>query len=127
MALRATSMEQEYVQPIFLTNKYSKIGAEDKSPCDELDLLFPYRGSYGTNCKPFHYIRYLTSSFSYLCGNIYFQTSWAENTVQNIKKKGMNANEYIMKIRSLSDKLAAIGEPLSFKDQLVYILNGLGP
>ena len=38
----------------------------------------------------------------------------------------MNANEYIMRIRSLSDKLAAIGEPLSFKDQLVYVLNCLG-
>ena len=38
----------------------------------------------------------------------------------------MSANEYIMKIRNLSDKLAAIGEPLTFKDQLVYVLNGLG-
>ena len=35
-------------------------------------------------------------------------------------------NEYLAQIKDIFDKLAAIGEPLSYKDKLMFVFNGLG-
>lgn len=47
--------------------------------------------------------------------------------LQNIKKDGLSADEYILKLRSVVDKLASIGEPVSHNDQNIYLLRGIWP
>lgn len=37
----------------------------------------------------------------------------------------MTAMQYIQKLKSLSNRLASIGEPVSKKDYLIYLFNGL--
>ncbi|KAL5580052.1 hypothetical protein UlMin_012494 [Ulmus minor] len=45
--------------------------------------------------------------------------------LQTTKKNSMSMIEFIMKIKSLSDSLAAIGEPVSDPDQIMNLLAGL--
>ena len=35
-------------------------------------------------------------------------------------------NEYLAQIKNIFDKHAAIGEPLSYRDKLMFVFNGLG-
>ncbi|KAL5580162.1 hypothetical protein UlMin_012604 [Ulmus minor] len=46
--------------------------------------------------------------------------------LQTTKKNSMSMIEFIMKTKSLSDSLAAIGEPVSDPDQIMNLLAGLG-
>ncbi|GMN67855.1 hypothetical protein TIFTF001_036919 [Ficus carica] len=46
--------------------------------------------------------------------------------LQNIRKDGLSADEYIFKLNSIIDKLASIGEPITHNDQIIYLLHGLG-
>lgn len=40
-------------------------------------------------------------------------------------KKGGSSMEYLLKVKSIADNLAAIGEPVSEQDQILYLLGGL--
>lgn len=46
--------------------------------------------------------------------------------LQKIKKDGLSVSQYLAQIEDISDKFATIGEPLSYRDHLRYILKGLG-
>ncbi|KAF4352818.1 hypothetical protein F8388_026360 [Cannabis sativa] len=48
-------------------------------------------------------------------------------TLQNIKKDGMTAFDYLQKINSICNILASAGDPVSSQDHLTFLLNGLGP
>lgn len=39
----------------------------------------------------------------------------------------MTVEEYCSKVKAIADKLACAGSPVSEKDLLIQILNGLGP
>lgn len=45
--------------------------------------------------------------------------------IQSIKKEGFLAYEYILKLKTLANKLGSIGEPVSNRDQLIYLFQGL--
>ncbi|KAH7567917.1 hypothetical protein ACOSP7_009812 [Xanthoceras sorbifolium] len=45
----------------------------------------------------------------------------------NLKKEGMTVSQYLFQFKEITDKFAAIGEPLSYRDHLGYVLDGLGP
>lgn len=45
--------------------------------------------------------------------------------LRSIKKDDLSINDYILKIKTIGHSLAAIGEPLTDKDLLLAILNGL--
>ena len=45
---------------------------------------------------------------------------------QTIKKGGDTMMEYILKVKTITDNLAAIGEPVKERDQILQILGGLG-
>ena len=45
----------------------------------------------------------------------------------NLKKEGTTINQYLFQFKEIADKFAAIGEPLSYRDSLGYLLDGLGP
>ena len=45
--------------------------------------------------------------------------------LQRIKKEGISISEYIARIKDVFDKYSAMGEPLSYRDKLIYTLNGL--
>lgn len=44
---------------------------------------------------------------------------------QRIKKEGITISKYITHIKEAFDKYSAIGESLSYRDKLIYTLNGL--
>ena len=44
---------------------------------------------------------------------------------QTMKKGSLSMVDYILKLKNLADNLAAIGEPVSRKDRLIYMFNGL--
>ena len=44
-----------------------------------------------------------------------------------LRKENMIVKEYCLKVKALADKLACAGSPISEKDLLIQILNGLGP
>ena len=46
--------------------------------------------------------------------------------IQTSKKGGSSMMEYLLKVKSIADNLAAIGEPVSEQDQILYLLGGLG-
>lgn len=46
--------------------------------------------------------------------------------LQKIKKDGLTITQYLAQIKHIADKFSAIGEPLSYRDHLAYILEGLG-
>ncbi|KAL5571074.1 hypothetical protein UlMin_020671 [Ulmus minor] len=46
--------------------------------------------------------------------------------LQTTKNNSMSMIEYIMKLKSFSDSLTAIGEPVSEQDQIMNLLEGLG-
>ena len=46
--------------------------------------------------------------------------------LQRIRKEGLSMNDYLVKIKEIFDKHAAIGEPLNYRDKLMFIFNGLG-
>ena len=46
--------------------------------------------------------------------------------LQTIKKAGLSMMDYILKIKSFSDQLAAISEKVSERDQVLHLLAGLG-
>ena len=46
--------------------------------------------------------------------------------LQNLKKDGLSAMRYIQKFKSICNNLAAIGEPVSRNDHLIYLFGGLG-
>ncbi|KAH9769757.1 retrovirus-related pol polyprotein from transposon RE2 [Citrus sinensis] len=43
------------------------------------------------------------------------------------RKENMSVEEYCLKVKAVADKLACAGSPVSEKDLLMQILNGLGP
>ncbi|WKA06475.1 hypothetical protein VitviT2T_024372 [Vitis vinifera] len=45
---------------------------------------------------------------------------------QTTCKGAMSMMEYLLKVKTLADNLAGIGEPVSKKDQVLQILGGLG-
>lgn len=45
--------------------------------------------------------------------------------LQKIKKDGLTVSQHLAQIKDASDKFSAIGEPLSYRDHLGYILDGL--
>ena len=45
--------------------------------------------------------------------------------LQKIKKEGITISEYLARIKEVFDKYSAMGEPLSYRDKLMYTLNGL--
>ena len=45
--------------------------------------------------------------------------------LQNLKKEGMTAVDYIQKLKMHCNTLTSIGEPVSCKDHLFYMVNGL--
>lgn len=45
--------------------------------------------------------------------------------LQSLKKGDMSALDYIQRIKGQCNSLATIGEPISIKDKLIYIFNGL--
>ena len=45
--------------------------------------------------------------------------------LQRIKKEGITISEYLARIKEVFDKYSAMGEPLSYRDKLMYTLNGL--
>lgn len=44
-----------------------------------------------------------------------------------LRKDNMTVEEYFLKVKALLDKLACASSPVSEKDLLIQILNGLGP
>ena len=57
---------------------------------------------------------------------IYSTSSMARVTkLQTLKKDGISIGEYIQKLKSICNSLAAIGEPVSKKDHLIYLFSGL--
>ncbi|KAH9750824.1 retrovirus-related pol polyprotein from transposon RE1 [Citrus sinensis] len=44
-----------------------------------------------------------------------------------LRKENMSVEEYCLKVKVVADKLACAGSPVSEKDLLIQILNGLGP
>ncbi|RVW36198.1 Retrovirus-related Pol polyprotein from transposon RE2 [Vitis vinifera] len=61
---------------------------------------------------------------------IYSASSMAQVTelrtkLQTLKKDGLSTSEYIQRLKSICNSLAAIGEPVSEKDHLIYLFNGL--
>lgn len=46
--------------------------------------------------------------------------------IQKIQKDGLTVTQYLAKFKDISDKLSAISEPISHKDHISYILEGLG-
>ncbi|KAL5820728.1 hypothetical protein ACOSQ3_022610 [Xanthoceras sorbifolium] len=44
----------------------------------------------------------------------------------NLKKEGVTIGQYLFQFKEVTDKFAAIGEPLSYKGHLGYVLEGLG-
>ncbi|RVW86771.1 hypothetical protein CK203_042767 [Vitis vinifera] len=61
---------------------------------------------------------------------IYFASSMARFTelrtkLQTLKKDGLSAGEYIQRLKSICNSIAAIGEPVSEKGHLIYLFNGL--
>ncbi|KAL6315177.1 hypothetical protein AAG906_037409 [Vitis piasezkii] len=45
--------------------------------------------------------------------------------IQSIKKEGLLVDEYVLKLKTLTNKLGSIGEPVTNKDQLIYLFQGL--
>lgn len=45
--------------------------------------------------------------------------------LQKIRKDGLSVSQYLAQIKDIADKFSAIGEPLSYRDHLGYILEGL--
>ena len=61
---------------------------------------------------------------------IYSTSSMAQVTelrtnLQTLRKDGLLAGEYIQKLKSICNSLAAIREPVSKKDHLIYLFSGL--
>lgn len=46
--------------------------------------------------------------------------------LQQIKKDGLTISYYFAQIKDVAYQFSAIGEPLSYRDHLGYILEGLG-
>ena len=45
--------------------------------------------------------------------------------LQNLKKDDLSTMEYIQKLKGLCNNLAAIAEPITRNDQLIYLFGGL--
>ena len=45
--------------------------------------------------------------------------------LERIKKEGISIFEYIARIKDVFDKYTPMGEPLSYRDKIMYTLNGL--
>ncbi|MDV3143411.1 MAG: hypothetical protein Q8761_03240 [Sweet potato little leaf phytoplasma] len=63
--------------------------------------------------------------------NVYESSSTARimglrSQLQKIRKDGLTVSQYLAQIKDIADKFSAIGEPLSYRDHLGYILEGLG-
>ena len=66
----------------------------------------------------------------YALNQIYFTASMARlieihAKIQNLRKWGMIAMEYIKKLKHLYNTLVAISEPISYIDHLLYLFGGL--
>ncbi|KAL5776957.1 hypothetical protein ACOSP7_009883 [Xanthoceras sorbifolium] len=46
--------------------------------------------------------------------------------IQATKKGSLSITDYILKMRGFSDSLAAVGQPMSNKDLMLHVLQGLG-
>ena len=46
--------------------------------------------------------------------------------LQRIKKDGISMTKYLAWIKDIFDKHVAIGEPLSYKNKMMFVFNGLG-
>lgn len=49
-----------------------------------------------------------------------------KSQLQKTRKEGILVTQYLAKFKEIADKLSAIGEPISHKDHISYILEGLG-
>lgn len=47
--------------------------------------------------------------------------------LQTLKKGSLSMKDYLLKVKSICDNLAACGCPVSREDQVLFILAGLGP
>ncbi|KAJ9550796.1 hypothetical protein OSB04_014841 [Centaurea solstitialis] len=47
-------------------------------------------------------------------------------SLQTLKKQGLSITAYIQKLKGICNSLAAIGEPVTREDHLIYLLGGLG-
>ncbi|KAI9195642.1 hypothetical protein LWI28_016864 [Acer negundo] len=50
----------------------------------------------------------------------------SRSQLTNLKNEGTTINQYLFQFKEIADKFAAIGEPLSYRDHLGYLLKGLG-
>ncbi|KAK4272694.1 hypothetical protein QN277_021212 [Acacia crassicarpa] len=48
-----------------------------------------------------------------------------KTTLKTTRKESSSMNEYLLKVKSSFDALAAIGSPISLSDQLDYVFDGL--
>ena len=53
------------------------------------------------------------------------QVTELRTNLQTLRKDGLSAGEYIQKLKSICNSLAAIREPVSKKDHLIYLFSGL--
>lgn len=58
--------------------------------------------------------------------DVQFKTMDLRSKLQNLSKDGSTVSQYFIKAKTLAVHLAVIGEPVSDKDFLLYILCGLG-
>lgn len=49
-----------------------------------------------------------------------------QTQLQCKKKDGLTISQYLSQIKDITDKFFAIGEPISYRDHLAHILDGLG-
>lgn len=49
-----------------------------------------------------------------------------EQSLQDISKAGSSVQDYVVKLKDLTDSLAALGEPVPENKQVRYFLRGLG-
>jgi len=71
-----------------------------------------------------------SSEMWFVLENLYSQQTIAESfqlnqQLRSTKKGSMSVNEYVLKIKTIRHALTAIGEPMSDKDLLLVVINGL--
>ena len=47
--------------------------------------------------------------------------------LNTLKKEALSVEDYCIKMKAIADKLASAGSPITKKDLMLTILNGLGP
>ena len=47
--------------------------------------------------------------------------------LNTLKNESLSVEDYCIKMKAIADKLASVGSPITEKDFMLIILNGLGP